>query len=71
MMIDRSLSFTITMADANAAVPKDASQDEKKPKLKICCACPDSKKVRDNCIVMKGEEECKGTTGVTSPSRSI
>lgn len=28
-------------------------------KKKICCACPDTKKARDECIVINGEEACK------------
>ncbi len=32
-------------------------QTEKK--LKPCCACPETKKARDACIVEKGEENCK------------
>ncbi|XP_020776063.1 cytochrome c oxidase copper chaperone [Boleophthalmus pectinirostris] len=31
--------------------------EEKKP-LKPCCACPETKKVRDACIIEKGEENC-------------
>ncbi|KAJ7948653.1 Cytochrome c oxidase copper chaperone [Quillaja saponaria] len=31
---------------------------ESKPKKKICCACPDTKKLRDECIVEHGEEAC-------------
>ncbi|KAL0963587.1 hypothetical protein UPYG_G00308280 [Umbra pygmaea] len=30
---------------------------QKKP-LKPCCACPETKKVRDTCIIEKGEESC-------------
>ncbi|KAI4390134.1 hypothetical protein MLD38_002277 [Melastoma candidum] len=29
-----------------------------KPKKKICCACPDTKKLRDECIVQHGEDAC-------------
>ncbi|XP_075154510.1 cytochrome c oxidase copper chaperone COX17 [Haematobia irritans] len=29
-----------------------------KPKCKACCACPETKKVRDQCIVERGESEC-------------
>ncbi|XP_028170987.1 cytochrome c oxidase copper chaperone [Ostrinia furnacalis] len=29
-----------------------------KPKLKPCCACPETKRVRDACIIEKGEENC-------------
>ena len=27
--------------------------------LKPCCACPETKKPRDTCIMEKGEENCK------------
>ncbi|KAI8075862.1 COX17 cytochrome c oxidase-like protein assembly [Gilbertella persicaria] len=27
--------------------------------LKPCCACPETKKVRDECIFQKGEENCQ------------
>lgn len=33
------------------------ARDEKKP-LKPCCACPETKKARDACIIEKGEENC-------------
>lgn len=28
-------------------------------KLKACCACPETKKPRDECIIEHGEENCK------------
>lgn len=28
------------------------------PKKKICCACPDTKKVRDECIARNGQDQC-------------
>lgn len=31
---------------------------EKKPTCKICCACPETRKVRDDCIVNNGEDAC-------------
>ncbi|KAL4278137.1 hypothetical protein GQ457_03G024050 [Hibiscus cannabinus] len=34
------------------------SGSESKPKKKICCACPETKKLRDECIVEHGEEAC-------------
>lgn len=37
----------------------DATKDGQKPKCKPCCACPDTRKARDMCIVERGEEECK------------
>lgn len=30
----------------------------KKPTCRICCACPETKKVRDECIIHNGEEAC-------------
>ncbi|URE37115.1 cytochrome c oxidase copper chaperone [Musa troglodytarum] len=33
--------------------------DDRKPKKKICCACPDTKKLRDECIVEHGEAACQ------------
>ncbi|ODN01745.1 Cytochrome c oxidase copper chaperone [Orchesella cincta] len=31
----------------------------KKPACKACCACPETKRVRDDCIVQFGEENCQ------------
>ncbi|KAF2071188.1 hypothetical protein CYY_007490 [Polysphondylium violaceum] len=28
------------------------------PKKKICCACPDTKKIRDECVLTNGEDKC-------------
>ncbi|KAI9108181.1 hypothetical protein K1719_021054 [Acacia pycnantha] len=35
-----------------------ATGAESKPKKKICCACPDTKRLRDECIVEHGESAC-------------
>lgn len=32
-----------------------SKEEEKKPK-KMCCACPDTKKARDECIIENGED---------------
>ncbi|XP_061082681.1 cytochrome c oxidase copper chaperone [Conger conger] len=37
--------------------PALETTEEKKP-LKPCCACPETKKARDACIIEKGEESC-------------
>ncbi|XP_034668383.1 cytochrome c oxidase copper chaperone [Drosophila subobscura] len=29
-----------------------------KPKCKACCACPETKRARDQCMVERGEENC-------------
>ncbi|KAI4982649.1 hypothetical protein ZWY2020_023141 [Hordeum vulgare] len=35
-----------------------APATDSKPKKKICCACPDTKRLRDECIVEHGESAC-------------
>ncbi|KAL6006739.1 hypothetical protein ACLOJK_032233 [Asimina triloba] len=34
------------------------SESNQKPKKKICCACPETKRLRDECIVEHGEDAC-------------
>ncbi|XP_038076971.1 cytochrome c oxidase copper chaperone-like [Patiria miniata] len=47
------------VAAPTEAVPvPPPTEAEEKPKLKPCCACPETKKARDVCIVEKGEAEC-------------
>ncbi|KAK3775918.1 hypothetical protein RRG08_017208 [Elysia crispata] len=36
-----------------------AASTEQKPKLRPCCACPETKKLRDECIIERGEEHCE------------
>lgn len=43
--------------DKNIKTSSDSSSEEK-PKLKPCCACPETRKARDMCMVERGEEEC-------------
>ncbi|TEA31598.1 hypothetical protein DBR06_SOUSAS7710034, partial [Sousa chinensis] len=33
-------------------------ESQEKKALKPCCACPETKKARDACIIEKGEENC-------------
>ncbi|KAF8409246.1 hypothetical protein HHK36_005320 [Tetracentron sinense] len=35
-----------------------SSGPDSKPKKKICCACPETKMLRDECIVEHGEAAC-------------
>lgn len=30
-----------------------------KTQIKPCCACPDTRKLRDDCVFLKGEEGCQ------------
>lgn len=59
-----SASANLTSAPAEKKPCEgDSCKLEEKPKtekkLKPCCACPETKKARDACIVEKGEENCK------------
>ncbi|KAL6633385.1 hypothetical protein ACP70R_026056 [Stipagrostis hirtigluma subsp. patula] len=42
----------------NEGSPAAAPANDSKPKKKICCACPDTKRLRDECIVEHGESAC-------------
>jgi cytochrome c oxidase assembly protein subunit 17 len=44
-------------APTPAPAPPPLAADAPKPK-KICCACPDTRKPRDECVVMNGEDKC-------------
>ncbi|KAL7129548.1 hypothetical protein ABFS83_13G074400 [Erythranthe nasuta] len=52
--IQTSPSSTISLQ-----LQKDSSGPDSKPKKKICCACPDTKKLRDECVVEHGESSCE------------
>lgn len=45
--------------EAEGASPSSGGAVVGKSGKKICCACPETKGVRDECIVTKGEEECR------------
>lgn len=45
----------ISKTEENKSTP--LGQDGKP--LKPCCACPETKKARDTCIMNNGEENCK------------
>ncbi|XP_061697383.1 cytochrome c oxidase copper chaperone [Syngnathoides biaculeatus] len=47
-----------TVSAAAAEPTAVAESGEQKKPLKPCCACPETKKVRDACIIEKGEENC-------------
>ena len=38
---------------------KEETKESEAKKLKPCCACPETRKPRDECIIEKGEENCK------------
>ena len=37
---------------------KESEPVKKVPTCKICCACPETKSVRDDCVIRRGEENC-------------
>ena len=43
-----------------SSTPVDAgeTQEEKKPTCRICCACPETRTPRDECVTRNGEEAC-------------
>ncbi|KAJ3161504.1 hypothetical protein HDU86_007286, partial [Geranomyces michiganensis] len=48
---------TPTPATAAVTTVADPSSPAK-PKCKPCCACPDTRKARDECVFDNGEEKC-------------
>ncbi|XP_029050672.1 cytochrome c oxidase copper chaperone [Osmia bicornis bicornis] len=48
------------MINAKSTLVSAESKESEKPNkpLKPCCACPETKKARDECIITKGEEHC-------------
>jgi len=53
-----SPALAIQGSQKNEASVAPATGAETKPKKKICCACPDTKRLRDECIVEHGEAAC-------------
>ncbi|XP_035994832.1 cytochrome c oxidase copper chaperone [Fundulus heteroclitus] len=47
-----------SLSAASVETPSVTDGTEQKKPLKPCCACPETKKVRDACIIEKGEENC-------------
>jgi len=48
------------MSDGIEKKDDTSTKDEgETKKLKPCCACPETRKPRDECIIENGEENCK------------
>ncbi|PAA94314.1 hypothetical protein BOX15_Mlig029109g3, partial [Macrostomum lignano] len=47
-----------TLKDKRAQMADKVPVDANGNKLKPCCACPDTRKLRDQCIMAKGEDQC-------------
>ncbi|CAF0871561.1 unnamed protein product [Rotaria sordida] len=48
----------VTVNDKNLPSQTTADNNETKPKCKACCACPETKSIRDECVLLNGEENC-------------
>lgn len=46
-------------AESQTSVPKSGNATTETKKLKPCCACPETKRARDACIMENGEENCQ------------
>ncbi|KAJ7515226.1 hypothetical protein O6H91_22G006200 [Diphasiastrum complanatum] len=60
--IDSSSATTNNNRNSTTAIAssREQQQEEKAgPKKKICCACPDTKILRDECVVEHGPDACK------------
>jgi len=53
---DLNTHIIITMPEKNKTDDYPVGPDGKK--LKPCCVCLDTKRVRDECIMEKGQEQC-------------
>ncbi|XP_055523587.1 cytochrome c oxidase copper chaperone [Wyeomyia smithii] len=53
-----SASPVAALPASTATESKLADGKTEKPKCKACCACPETKRVRDSCIMERGEENC-------------
>jgi cytochrome c oxidase assembly protein subunit 17 len=51
------LSAKISSVEPDRSNPP-AAGEVPKPKKKICCACPETKLARDECVVANGEDAC-------------
>ncbi|KAG7255694.1 hypothetical protein CRUP_021756 [Coryphaenoides rupestris] len=51
-------SFPVMSGIVAASTETPAAPSTEKKPLKACCACPETKKVRDACIIERGEDQC-------------
>lgn len=47
-------NFVMSSPNAESCPPPTQNPTDLKP----CCACPETRKLRDDCVFMKGEENC-------------
>ena len=59
VVIGKFFTMSTQASVALKASTESEKPKEEKKKLKPCCACPETKKPRDQCIVERGEENCQ------------
>ena len=47
------------VAQPATPTPAVGPPDSAAPKKKMCCACPETKQARDECVALHGEEACR------------
>lgn len=47
------------MGSSNST-PAPAAETKKTPSCKICCACPQERRARDECTLLKNMDDCEG-----------
>ncbi|CAG8608581.1 14335_t:CDS:2 [Cetraspora pellucida] len=47
----------LSTSTITTAIHQPSEQSQPHPSVKPCCACPDTKKARDECIFQTGDEE--------------
>jgi cytochrome c oxidase assembly protein subunit 17 len=58
-MVSTTPSTAPAVGEAAASKPPVQTVQGKDGKpLKICCACPETKKIRDECVIRNGEPAC-------------
>ncbi|XP_040169960.1 cytochrome c oxidase copper chaperone [Anopheles arabiensis] len=54
----QSVSLMPHVAASTVDTASTPATTKEKPKCKACCACPETKRARDACIMENGEEKC-------------
>lgn len=57
MMSDAS-SSAVPVAPAVGPQSEGTALPKKQPSCKICCACPQERRVRDECTIFNGHDRC-------------
>lgn len=53
------LTMTVEKQPSKKLTNEDASGAATRVVKKICCVCKEAKRIRDECIILNGEERCQ------------